>query len=107
MRRSARTSSGALRRYGPLEAIEQRLVAAFRYCKQCCQAFTCLDRNASGEHCPQAFLRTIAQAGDVPFENRNARKQHLMRDEPRCGPVEQGARSVCAGPAQSIASGSI
>ena len=38
----------------------------------------------------------------MTFEDRHAGKQHLMRDQPGCGPVEQRAGSVGAGPAQGI-----
>jgi hypothetical protein len=77
-------------------------MTALLYCKQRGQALTCLDRNAPRKHGPQAFLRTVPQARNMTFEDRYARKQHLMRDQPRCGPVEQSARSVSPGPAQSI-----
>ena len=51
---------------------------------------------------PQALLRPVANAADKAFKDAHAWQHHLVDDQPRGGPLDQGTRVIVATPAQRI-----
>ena len=51
---------------------------------------------------PKALLRPVADASDKALQNAHARQHHLVHDQPRRSPLDQGTGVIVATPAQRV-----
>ena len=102
MRSRCRSSSVGERRFGAARrsssvasVASSEVTSATSFCR-CCVG------QGAGQAAPEPQGRAIAHAADQALERGDAGQQHLVRQQPGGGPVEQQPRAVVPGPAQHV-----
>lgn len=84
------------------EPVHRALPAALRQRQQGVEPFFLVGRDPGCQQTPQATAGAGPHPREGSFEHARPRQQHFVRNQPRCGAVEECARPIRSRPAQRV-----